>query len=106
MGDAGDPERGRRLFEARAGQCHYAKKGMNSTGPSLWGVVGRVSGTVPGFAYSIANKRMAILWTEEVLFKYLENPRKFVPGTKMEFQGIKSKKDRLDVIAYLKTLQD
>ena len=43
-----------------------------------------------------------ITWTEETLFKYLENPKKFIPGTKMAFAGFKNEKDRADVIAYLK----
>lgn len=42
------------------------------------------------------------MWTEEVLFKYLENPRGYVPGTKMSFVGLKNPQDRADVIAYLK----
>ena len=43
-----------------------------------------------------------LVWTEEVLFKYLENPLAFMPGTKMAFAGLKDPQDRKDVIAYLK----
>ena len=41
-------------------------------------------------------------WTEDELFKYLENPLTYMPKTKMAFAGLKDEQDRLDVIAYLK----
>ena len=41
-------------------------------------------------------------WTEETLFTYLENPRGFMPGTKMAFAGLRDPQQRADVIAYLK----
>lgn len=43
-----------------------------------------------------------VQWTEENLFKYLENPKKFIPGTKMVFAGLKKPAERSDLIAYLK----
>eukprot|EP01010_Urceolus_cornutus_P002188 NODE_2799_length_468_cov_181.983294_g2209_i0.p1 GENE.NODE_2799_length_468_cov_181.983294_g2209_i0~~NODE_2799_length_468_cov_181.983294_g2209_i0.p1 ORF type:complete len:103 (+),score=16.83 NODE_2799_length_468_cov_181.983294_g2209_i0:64-372(+) len=98
----GDVARGEKLFQSRASQCH-AMTDTNSTGPSLWGVYGRTSGTVPGYAYSSANKNAAIVWDEAALLKFIENPKKFLPGTKMAFAGIKSKKDRTDLVAYMKT---
>jgi len=82
--------------------CHVIDAGQNRVGPSLHAVVGRHSGQEPNFAYSAANKNSGIVWTEEVLFKYLENPRGYVPGTKMSFVGLKNPQDRADVIAYLK----
>jgi len=43
-----------------------------------------------------------IIWGEETLFEYLENPKKYIPNTKMAFPGFKKDQDRLDVIAFLK----
>jgi cytochrome c len=36
----------------------------------------------------------------------LENPKKYIPKTKMAFPGFKSAEDRNDVIAYLHTVAD
>jgi cytochrome c len=36
-----------------------------------------------------------------VLFKYLEDPKAFMPGTKMAFPGIKNAQDRANLVAYL-----
>ena len=73
-------------------------------GPSLFGVVGRKSGSVEGFHYSEANKSADLTWTPEVLDRYLAAPKDVVPGTIMPYPGLKDDAKRADVIAYLETL--
>ena len=55
-----------------------------------------------GFGYTAANIEKGIQWNAETLDIYLENPKKYIPGTKMVFAGLKKKKDRSDLIAYIK----
>lgn len=98
----GDPVKGEKVF-AQCKTCHVAEKGVNRVGPSLWGVVGRHSGSIEGFKYSPANKNSGLVWTPDELFAYLESPQKVVKGTYMAFAGLKNPQDRADVIAYLKT---
>merc|ERR1712125_257952 len=100
----GDVKKGAKLFKAKCAQCHTIEKGGNAKqGPPLWGLMGRTSGTVDGFGYSEANKNAAIVWSGKHLFEYLINPKKYMPGTKMVFAGIKKDKERADLIAFMDT---
>ena len=58
-----------------------------------------------GYSYSKANIEKDITWNDETLFDYLKSPKKYIPGTKMVFAGIKKEKERKDLIEYLKTLK-
>jgi cytochrome c len=101
----GDPDNGKSVFRL-CRPCHQVGAGAkNGIGPMLNGIVGRKAGTIPGFSYSEANKEAdakGLLWTEDNLFKYLENPAAFMPGNNMKFVGVKDEADRRDLIAYLK----
>lgn len=82
--------------------CHEIGPGAkNAVGPVLNGVVGRKAGTYPGYDYSKANKESGIVWTPEELQKYLANPQKVVPGTKMIFPGLHNPEQVKNVIAFL-----
>ncbi|KAJ4047889.1 iso-1-cytochrome c [Fusarium oxysporum] len=99
----GDIKKGANLFKTRCAQCHTVEKdGGNKIGPALHGLWGRKTGSVEGYAYTDANKQKGIEWNDDTLFEYLENPKKYIPGTKMAFGGLKKAKDRNDLIAYLK----
>jgi cytochrome c len=84
--------------------CHSVD-GSNGTGPTLRGVIGRRSGTVPGFRYSRAMKSAAIMWDEGSLDRYLTNPQGLVPGNIMPFSGVPDDLMRAEIIAYLKTFR-
>ena len=102
---AGDPKRGAELFADNCGDCHSVKEGgPNRKGPNLFGVIGRKSGTVPGFDYSEANKAKDWIWTADRLEPYLASPKAVVPGTIMKFKGDPDPQERADIIAFLLTL--
>jgi hypothetical protein len=56
-------------------------------GPNLNGLFGRVAGTADGYAYSAANKSSGVTWGDDTLFEYLENPAKYIKGTKVGVWG-------------------
>lgn len=85
--------------------CHSPKAGVNGVGPSLFGVVGRKAGTLPGYAYSEALKTWGKTLTPEELDKWLTAPMQDVPGTKMVFPGMPDAAKRKEVIDYLATLK-
>jgi len=76
------------------------------TGPRHCGLIGRKAGAVPGFKYSKAMKDSSIIWSENTLDAFLQNPRAFMPGNRMPYAGIKNDQDREDLIAFLVTVNN
>ena len=101
---AADADAGQAIFKTQCGICHSPLTGKNMVGPSLFGVIGRKSGSIEGFRYSAANKNADITWNAAILDKYLTSPREVVPGTIMTYAGLKDDAKRADVIAYLESL--
>lgn len=102
---SGNAAAGKQIF-ARCAICHSDTKGApNKIGPNLWGIVGSKAGTVPGFNFSPAMKNSGITWTNEKLEAYVMHPQQVVPGNRMPFGGLSSKKQAEDLVAYLDTLK-
>lgn len=105
----GDAENGEKLYR-RCASCHAIGAGAkNRIGPQLNGIFGRTAASVEGFKYSKAFERAGakgLEWHAEELAAFLENPKQLVPGTRMNFRGLKSESERVDVIAYLRQFSD
>jgi cytochrome c len=95
----GDPQNGGQIYQ-RCLACHSLE--YNRSGPRHCGLFGRQAGTLPGYAYSTAVKASGITWDVSSLEKFLENPLKALPGTKMAYAGVKDRQERADLIAYLR----
>ena len=96
---SGDVVRGEQIY-SRCFACHALAR--DRTGPRHCGLFGRKAGSVPGFDYSDAMKKSAIVWDEKTLNLFLANPTGVVPGTFMGYDGVKDPAERSDLIAYLK----
>ncbi len=99
-----DAAAGEAVFK-KCQSCHKLD-GSDGVGPHLNGVVGRAKASAAGYAYSEALAALAgESWTPDNLNGFLENPKSYLPGTKMAFAGLGKVEERANVIAYLSATQ-
>lgn len=105
----GNPDKGAEVFN-NCKSCHQIGEGAkNRVGPQLNGIFGRIAGSVDGVRYSKSMLRAGsdgLVWTEETLDAYIENPKALVSKTRMSFRGIADAKERSHLLAYLREFSD
>jgi cytochrome c len=119
---AQDATKGEQVFK-QCMTCHrIGPDAKNLIGPVLTGVIGRQSGTAPGFAYSALNKaagEAGLVWSDDLIMEYLPDPNAFlkkfltdkgkadlaIGSTKMTFK-LADEQQRKDVIAYINQYSD
>ncbi len=96
-GDAG----ARAWLQCRA--CHtLGAAEPDKVGPNLHGILGaRAASRRPDFAYSPALKRSGVVWNEETLDRWIENPEEVIPGTRMAYAGLSDPERRRALIAFI-----
>jgi cytochrome c len=101
-----DPKAGERAYQ-KCYSCHALEPGKHDlSGPSLHRIVGRRIAAAPGFDYSPALRAFAKRkrrWSEQLLDRYIADPEAVVPHTSMNFIGMKNRKERADLIAFLRS---
>ena len=105
-------KRGKKAAIKQCFACHdITAEKQNRVGPPLWGVYGKPAGWVEGYQYSEAHlsKKDSIVWDEETLDAYLQDPKALVPGNKMAYpvagMPVMSEQKRKNVIEFLKSLK-
>lgn len=92
----------RQQFLKSCGTCHSAEAGEpDRQGPNLYGIVGRLAGMRPEFAYSDALKGGRWVWDEAALDRFMADPQQAHPGTFMPYSQPDPHKRAL-IVAFLK----
>jgi len=90
-------------FNNHCRTCHVTDEDDHRLGPSLHNIIGREAGSAPGYGHSSAMADADIVWDEETLDRFIEDPDAVVPGHNMKpFTGVASAEERAKIIAYLK----
>jgi cytochrome c len=100
--NAADLDNGASLY-IKCKSCHSIGAGEpGRVGPNLHGVFDREPASAPKFKYSPALEAFGQEhWTPELIDQWLANPKTFLPGNAMFFDGLAREEDRRDLIAWL-----
>jgi cytochrome c2 len=101
-GTKGDSVGDGKLLFAQCAACHSLTPSHNDRGPNLFHLLGRKSGTVPGYNYSRAMKNAQIVWRDNTLVRFLADPEAVVPGTTMTFAGVTDPQQAKALLDYLR----
>ena len=99
-----DIAKGAKVY-AKCKACHQVEETKNGVGPHLVGVIGRTVAVIEGFNYSNPMRDLEGVWDPDALSEFLTNPKRYLPGTKMTFVGLKKPQDRANLIAWLQSIQ-
>jgi cytochrome c len=100
-----DMAKGEKLSKACMA-CHsFDKGGPNKIGPNLWGIYNDKIAHLDNYAYSDAMANFGGQWDIEALNAFLWKPKKYMPGTKMNYIGMKKAEDRAAIVKYLQSLE-
>jgi cytochrome c len=101
----GDAGAGQQVFNNACRTCHTTREGDNRFGPTLYKIIGRKAGSLPGYGYSEAMKEADFVWDEAKLDRFIANPDKVVSGNNMQpYGGVASAADRVKVISFLRSV--
>jgi cytochrome c len=104
---SGDPAKGAVFFASNCASCHARRpQDISRNGPNLWNVVGRDKASTEFARYSRTLSEWEGTWTYEDLNIFIAGPSLTTPGVNMDVRGAPDEADRIDVIAYLRTLSD
>jgi cytochrome c len=101
-----DVEKGQSVYKRECGGCHFAEPARKGSGPNLWNVVGRDKASLEFGGYSKTLLALEGVWTYEDLNTFLYGPTLTTPGVVMTVRGAPDEIERIDLIAFLRTLSD
>ena len=118
---AGDADAGAEAFGKQCATCHVVADETGAvlagkaakTGPNLYGVIGRVAGSVEGFRYGaslVEAGTAGLVWDETELAAYLANPAKYLQArldnkrarSQMSF-NVRKPEDAANIATFLAT---
>lgn len=122
---SGDAAAGQEQFERQCVSCHVVADADGNvlagraakTGPNLYGLAGRLPGSVEGFPYGDAlaslGEALPDGWTEEAFVSYVQDPTTYLRETledrrarsKMSYK-VRDEAQATDIFAYLATFSD